>query len=112
MEGQDSLLEPYKRTRKGDPETSLAAAESVTEITAKQEMVLLVLRHFGPATDEEIRIRYAGLRGSTGKTRQSDSGLRTRRNELRRRGLVRDSGEKRRLVSGRMAIVWEAPDGQ
>jgi hypothetical protein len=109
MKGQDSLLEPYKRTRKGDPETSLAAAESVTKITVKQTAVLMMLRESGPATDEEISRRYVG--GGLLLTPQSESGLRTRRSELVRRGLVRNSGERRRLVSGRMATVWEATDG-
>ncbi len=108
MKGQDSLLEPYKRTRKGDPETSLAAAASVTELTKKQSAVLLVLRQWGPATDEEISLTYAQL----GTTPQSESGLRTRRSELVDRGLVRWTGGHRRLRSGRMGRVWEAPDGQ
>ena len=101
MKGQDSLLEPYKRTRKTDPETSLAAAESVAKITEKQRSVLAVLRHYGPATDEEIRDKFP-------PNSQSDSGLRTRRSELVRRGLVRHSGEYRTLASGRQARVWEA----
>ena len=122
MEGQDSLLEPYKRTRRGDPETSLAAAESVTELTKKQEAVLTVLRASGPSTDEELREAYRAFRMRNidrldNRTvdlhsiqPQSDSGLRTRRSELRDRGLVRDSGERRKLESGRMAVVWEVVD--
>ena len=102
---QESLLAPYKRTRKGDPETSLAAAASVKELTEKQKSVLAVLKQYGPATDGELRQKFPPYT-------QSDSGLRTRRSELVNRGLVRDSGERRRLASGRMAIVWEAPDGQ
>ncbi len=108
---QESLLEPYKRTRKGDPETSLAAAESVIKITEKQEAVLGLLRGRGPFTDEELSVAYAqGI--PLGLPPQSESGLRTRRSELRHRGLVRWTGEHRKLRSGRMARVWEAPDGQ
>ncbi len=103
MKGQDSLLEPYKRTRKTDPETSLAAAASVTELTKKQELVLSVLRELGPMTDEQIAEQWVRP--------FSESGLRTRRSELVRRGLVRWTGEHRKLRSGRMARVWEAPDG-
>ena len=112
MKGQDSLLEPYKRTRKTDPETSLAAAASVKELTKKQEAVLELLRIYGPFTDELMVKAYLQGVDDGRLLYQSTSGLRTRRSELVRRGLVRDSGERRQLVSGRMAIVWEAPDGQ
>ncbi len=119
LRGQQSLLEPYKRTRKTDPTTSLDAAASVTDITKKQKAVLTVLRS-GRFTDEELWKQYEAsrifgtLRGQPIEAlpEQSVSGLRTRRSELRHRGLVRDSGVKRRLASGRMAVVWEAPDGQ
>ena len=110
MEGQDSLLEPYKRTRRTDPETSLAAAASVTKITEKQEAVLHVLKLAGPMTDEDIRRTFSRwYHGEDWQVSpQSESGLRTRRSELVRRGLVRHSGEYRTLVSGRQARVWEA----
>ena len=55
---QESLLEPYKRTRRTDPETSLAAAESVTELTKKQNAVFNVLKHVGPVTDDELKQFY------------------------------------------------------
>ena len=109
---QESLLEPYKRTRKGDPETSLAAAESVTKITEKQTAVLDLLRAVGPVTDEQIGEEHRQMMAFGIELPQSDSGLRTRRNELVRRGLVRWTGEHRKLKSGRMGRVWEAPDGQ
>ena len=117
---QESLLEPYKRTRKGDPETSLAAAESVTKITEKQDAVFRVLEVVGPVTDQELKVFYDSPEedlvlwlwlltvGPDSLPAQSESGLRTRRSELVRRGLVRDSGERRKLESGRMAVVWEA----
>ncbi len=106
---QESLLEPYKRTRRTDPETSLAAAESVTKITEKQRSVLHVLKLAGPMTDQEIRRTFSRwYHGEDWQVSpQSESGLRTRRSELVRRGLVRDSGERRKLESGRMAVVWE-----
>ena len=112
---QESLLAPYQRTRKGDPETSLAAAESVTKITEKQRAVLKVLEHFGSVTDAELKEFYADPTidpafwlanlGPDSLPPQSESGLRTRRSELVRRGLVKDSGVRRRLESERMAVV-------
>ena len=39
-------------------------------------------------------------------TDQSDSGLRTRRNELVRMGLLADTGQTRPIRSGRQAILW------
>jgi hypothetical protein len=35
----------------------------------------------------------------------SSSGIRTRRNELVRKGLLQDTGDRRKLKSGRHAIV-------
>ena len=108
MKGQDSLLEPYRRTRKGDPETSLAAAASVTRITEKQQEVLRLLKMFGPLNDEQISEEHSVEVACGYMASQSESGLRTRRSELVRRGLVRWSGEHQKLKSGRMARVWEA----
>jgi hypothetical protein len=94
--------EPRAHARRGDPWTSHAAAASVTGIRKSQQSVLDVLKELGPLTDEEIRLNYKKL------PRQSDSGLRTRRDELVALGKVRDSGRCRRLKSGRLAKVWEA----
>lgn len=88
--------------RRTDPDTSHAAARSVVELRPRQQAVLDVLRSYGRAlTDEEIAERYDG-------PQQSPSGLRTRRSELVSKGFARDSGERRPLASGRLAIAWEA----
>lgn len=86
--------------RRSDPGTSWEAAESVTGIRESQAEVLALFREHGPMTDEEARARYRG--------RQSVSGFRTRRSELVDRGLVRDTGERRRMTTGRRAVVWAA----
>ena len=39
---------------------------------------------------------------------QSDSGIRTRRSELRDKGLVIDTGQRVLLATGRQAAVWAA----
>ena len=93
--------------RSTDPETSHQAAASVTNLTEKQDAVLDCLRTMGPSTDQMIQVRYANLFSFGHAPRQSGSGLRTRRAELVRKGLVRDTGERVTLSSGRKAIVWE-----
>lgn len=88
--------------RKTDPVTSHEAAESVRTITLTQEFVLRVLRR--PRVDVELVKAYQAMKTAP---RASESGIRSRRAELVERGLVRDSGRRTRLESGRMAIVWE-----
>ena len=91
-------------TTPSDPETSHGAADSVTDLTEKQEAVFRVLEIHGPGSDASLSYWYT----LHGVPRQSESGLRTRRAELVRKGLVRDTGETEVLPSGRRAIIWEA----
>jgi hypothetical protein len=95
--------------RRENPETSFWAAASVTDLTQKQKAVIDILRRLGgEATDETIRNRYEASHDfNEGFPQQSESGLRTRRKELVTRGDIRDSGRKRKLKSGRLAVVWE-----
>ena len=90
------------RARTTDPKTSHDAAESVREVTATQDYVLRALRR--PRTDVELVEAYRNFKIAP---KASESGLRTRRSELVRQGLVRDSGRRVVLDSGRAAIVWE-----
>ncbi len=89
--------------RATDPATSHQAAASVTKVREKQQAVLNLLRIVGPSDDAAWIARYM----ATGLVRQSYSGLQTRRSELVKLGLVRDSGRRVRMESGRQAIVWE-----
>ena len=92
--------------RSTDPGTSWEAARSIDpdKISEFQSYILTHLRHLGPMTDEELwDIEDAIHHGKV-----SPSGLRSRRSELVSMGLVRDSGRKDTLRSGRRAIVWEA----
>ena len=94
------------RARTSDPDTSHAAAQSLTPETLRlsQAAVLDLLRGY-PAglTDQGLAQAYGN--GWPGPA-QSDSGLRTRRAELVRGGLVVDTGRRERLASGRQAVVW------
>lgn len=100
--------QPWRRgegavARRTDPETSQQAAESIDakRLRESQEEVLATFHRLGPMTDQELVARYTGLA-------QSTSGLRTRRHELVEKGLLRDSGLRRKLESGRLAVVWMA----
>lgn len=103
---QPTLLDDATaHARRDDPETSHAAAASLTSqrLRQSQREVLLAMRALGPCSDTTLLDRYPGF----GLSHQSPSGLRTRRAELVARGLVVDSGKRERLPTGRMAIVWE-----
>jgi hypothetical protein len=61
-------------------------------------------------TDEELLYEYE-IRSFTQRDiypQQSESGLRTRRNELVEAGLVRWSGQYKKMNSGRRGRMWEA----
>ena len=95
--------------RRTDPSTSWEAARSVSDLTAKQAEVLALVRHYGPMTDEDIAGRYRlDIDFLVRKERQSPSGLRTRRNELVKAGLLRWTGETKIGTTGRKMRVWEA----
>ena len=89
--------------RESDPHTSHDAARSLSpdKLRDSQKAVLGHFRKFGPMTDTDLVNIYVG-------SPQSRSGLRTRRNELVDRGLVEDTGARKKLPTGRNAIVWRA----
>jgi hypothetical protein len=87
--------------RNTDPETSHRAAEGILRLTERRAAVLETLRRIGPATDERLAMAYRGIP-------QSPSGLRTRRSELCRMGLVRPTGRRGFMTTGNMADIYEA----
>lgn len=89
------------RSRFSDPWTSHAAAESISDphrsdLQAKIELALAVT---GGLTDEELVTMFSAT--------ASPSSIRTRRKELERMGLVRNSGRTEVTRRGRHAVVWE-----
>jgi len=82
-------------TRSTDPRTSRDAAP--TKLSFSQKRVLRSFKHRGPLTDLQLS---EGLRGI-----MSASGVRSRRAELVRQGLVRDTG-KTRHHNNRKHTVW------
>lgn len=86
---------PYQH----DSETSRKAAEQIfNDLNHLERVVLFILTAHKFLTDEEMQAA-TGLHGST---------QRPRRVSLVEKGLVRDSGTKRKTTAGRMATVWEA----
>lgn len=83
-------------------ETSRLAALSMYEQASNLQRTLLDwLDAKGGLTDEEMQT-ITGMPPST---------QRPRRVELVRKGIVRDSQQRRQTASGRLAVVWEvAPD--
>jgi hypothetical protein len=89
-------------TRTSDPDTSREAARKIaSSITTRQQLVLEYIRSRGTGgcTDLDIQRRF-GDHGST---------YRTRRAELTRLELVKDSGLRVEQDGGRR-IVWVAAD--
>lgn len=104
-------VENTARARRTDPETSHAAAASipVRKITEAHHYLHALFQIYGAMSDTEAWNRYQYARGSDNDVpRMSPSGFRTRRSELVARGLLRDSGVRHTLASGRLSIRWEA----
>jgi len=94
------------QARRSDPWTAKEAARSVRNLTNKQTAVLSVLKGFDEMTDVELVKQYQFIYGTI--IPQSDSGIRTRRAELVKKGLVKDTGKTATLPSNRRAILWRA----
>lgn len=98
--------------RSTDPSTSHDAARSISEerVRDSQFSVYILIDNHGAAglSDQDLIRAYnsAHLRNPTMYPYQSESGLRTRRSELVRKGLVVDSGRRATTRSGRKSIVW------
>jgi hypothetical protein len=90
--------------RKSDPTTSFEAAASVTNLNATKQAIIDELAELGPQIDEDL---VDGILFERGESFASESGIRSRRAELVRAGLVVDSGERRKMASGRSSIVWK-----
>lgn len=96
--------------RPADPETSheAAAKQTRSKRAVNQIEVQGILRSRGPINHLEL-IQIARTLGS----KQSDSGLRTRCNELVHAGLARWTGEWRKsTVTGNRMRLWEALPGE
>ena len=93
------------QARKTDPQTSHDAAKSVKDVSKTKKAILSLLRKH--QTDMQLVANYTKLVRQNKAPRASESGIRSRRSELVWLGLVKDTGERQKLRSGRMAIVWK-----
>lgn len=100
------MLTSEARARTTDPETSHAAAASVGDLRLSQSAVHQLIAAFGPMSDERLCHFYEVFQEAWGLPPQSASGIRSRRAELVRLGLVQFNGDKALMKSGRMARVW------
>lgn len=92
------------RARITDPETSHQAAASVRDMSRTQEIILNILKMRGPMTDEQIFEQWdMNISGHV-----SPSGLRSRRAELVRQGLVHNTGLTQANATGRKCTIWSA----
>lgn len=91
--------------RTTDPTTSWQAAASVENVTATQQNILTCLAW--PLTDDELVDTFYRMAESNGWRMASPSGIRSRRAELVAKGLVKDSGDRKKSWSGRQSIVWQ-----
>jgi hypothetical protein len=92
----------HTRSRTGDPDTSRAAARSLDPAKlgpVYRELMNLLANTEAGLTHEQVWHNYRGPLCSM-------SGLRTRLAELVDVGLVKDSGRREKLRSGRQGIVW------
>ncbi|QIK78437.1 hypothetical protein G7077_05490 [Sphingomonas piscis] len=82
-------------------QTSIAAADALAPKLGRLQRLA------------QLAIRDAGANGLTADELASWLGMdrwemRPRTSELRRKGLIRDSGQRRRNCTGKLAIVWIA----
>ena len=104
----------YAVSRRTDPATSREAAASVVDPSkGTYRRILSLLRTFRDGlTDEQLLDEWtcnAAVIPFDAWPPISPSGLRSRRNELTRRGLIVDSGERAKTRAGRRSIVWRLP---
>jgi hypothetical protein len=89
-------------TRTLDPSTSHEAEKSVSGLAESYRIILGLLREHGPMNDEQLINAWRKYSHKYA----SDSGIRSRRSELVATQLVVDTGDRIKMTSGRMSIVW------
>jgi DNA-binding transcriptional ArsR family regulator len=86
--------------RTNDPDTSVLAACSI-DVTRLEYVVLDAIKKLGPCISDEVREQFPNL---------SYSSVTARYRALLDRGLIKDTGKRRKGNSGRNQRVMEAID--
>lgn len=96
-------------SRSGDPDTSVAAAESQVKNLSKLQGIVLSLFESTPdfgLTDSEVDRFYANNQQMHGWPAVRFETPRRRRSDLTRDGFLEDSGIRRVNPFGRLEVVW------
>lgn len=100
-------------SRRGGPHTSRDAAKSIKNLTQHRSSVLTLFKAGKRMTDETLLKLYQQMVEKHGWDKQSDSGIRTRRAELVKLGMVHPVRNEDGAVvtergsNGRRRIVWQ-----
>ena len=92
------------QARRTDPQTSHDAARSVKDVSKTKKAILSLLRKH--QSDMQLVANYSKLARQNKAPRASESGIRSRRAELVKLGLVKDTGKRDKSASNRQMIVW------
>lgn len=105
----DERLSDRAHARRGDPETSVAAAASISPAKLRESQAAVLRLYDGGVRlyDDALLDLYQHEVDRRTAPPQSPSGLRTRRRELVDLGLLRDSNVRQMLPTGRSSILWE-----
>lgn len=90
--------------RKADRPTSKQAAASVKGISPLKQRILKMFRLAGWLTDEQLIDTYRKIYGEASLS--SDQSIRSRRSDLVRDGLLKDSGAVKPSKRGNDSTVW------
>ena len=99
------------RAHTDDPDTSkLAALQLDPTAVGELKRAILVMLKPGPNTAFELRARYSKVAPLLGWPHVQPNSINRRLSELKKDGLVFDTGERRETPDGRMAAVMAVPD--
>jgi hypothetical protein len=98
--------ETVPKARATDPQTSWDAAESVRNVTDTQAAILMLLRAT-PMCDEKLIAEYRRWERIDNYPAASDQGIRSRRAELVRLGLVIAAPYKELMSTNRYGQAWQ-----